>query len=212
MKASQITEALRDQAVPPPLVVEMPEEGWASRSPDRPFGGAQIGILLLADEDTSNAVAEARKKVRDRFKDLRESSDQWVEEYNSAFMREIVGRCICNPGDSRLPFHKLQEDVAGVIFSSVGIEILYEEYAALVATKSVTRQPLTEEQRAWLADQIRDGSIFSEVIVDDTGLSQEEGDKARRRLAAAQRVSAYLSHLYEYVQGALPLFDPEIQG
>lgn len=166
--ASPFRQRIAARPNTPAKVVALAPSLWAQTWPDRQTEDAQVGLRLYSETDAQQARAAAAQKAF-RLHPQEDDEDARIEAYNGALMVLLVARSTCDPEDVSIPFFGSHDgavaDILPLALTPKGIEYLFEELEILTSEQA-TNPEASDEELAWLADQIRSGEVWGKLPAD----------------------------------------------
>lgn len=133
---------------PAPRVVELPPTAFADTWSGRPRLGKafKAGLRLVSAADYQDIRVAAAKRTAKTFP---AASEEQTAAFHDAFVREVLGRALCQPEDAALPLWEVQQDAVFFSLTPGGVRLLLEHYEALAASTDPTApEPAAGELRA----------------------------------------------------------------
>jgi hypothetical protein len=162
---------------PAPRIVELDGTAFADTWGGRPKIGKtiRVGLRLTSAADLQDIRKEASRRATRTFP---EDEARRIEAFHDNFVRETLGRALCQPEDASLPFWDVQMDAVFIAPTPAGVRQLCEEYEILKASTDPLGEEVDDEKLHALAEAIGSGDLWA-------ALPSEKARKVRRVLARA---------------------------
>lgn len=139
--------------------LRLPPSSFADDWARRPTEPEEIGLVLVSEHVTSNAMTTASRLAYEAHP---EDSDrqQRIDIYGSLIMTGILAHACVDPRNrSRLYFGRIPEDTIRVALTAGGIRRLWEAYEVFAAKESPLSEEASDEQIAEAAARIAAGEV-----------------------------------------------------
>lgn len=163
-RASRAGAAAVAVRVPPPKVVLVAPGGFSDGWPNKPTVAVPVGIRLIGLDDIEFARAEASRVASTMHPEERDEKN-WIDTFNDTLMRLHVARATCQPDDVSRPYWDVADENVKLALSESGVKALWEAYDDLKHAEDALSPEATDDELAWLAEALIDGSLWAELDI-----------------------------------------------